>query len=183
MRLRPEELVTYACRGSRRAGDGHTSCARPFPGCPGLSQSRPRRVFHAAVLSTVLSRNTANVRRAAAEVHGFLPPICSPRAPVNILRVATCSRVIHQAGDGGSGERSSDETLPPMATGSAADTLRPGGQSLRSRPGRLIPVCASGWVDAPAAARCRSVRRMQPGPISHDLRGVAKSAGASARWC
>lgn len=95
MRLRPEELVTYACRGSRRAGDGHTSCARPFPGCPGLSQSRPRRVFHAAVLSTVLSRNADNVRRAAAEVHGFLPPICSPRAPVNNFRGADCSQDVH----------------------------------------------------------------------------------------
>ena len=37
-------------RGSRRRGEGGTSCHRPFPGCPGLSQPRTRRVFHAAAL-------------------------------------------------------------------------------------------------------------------------------------
>lgn len=31
----------------RRGGDDRTSCGRPFPGCPGLSQPRLQRVFHA----------------------------------------------------------------------------------------------------------------------------------------
>ena len=50
LRRRPEELVIFACHGSRHGGEGRTSCGPPFPGCPGLSQSRLRRVFHAAAL-------------------------------------------------------------------------------------------------------------------------------------
>jgi len=38
-------------RGLTRAeGEGGTSCHHPFPGRPGLSQSRSRRVFHTAAL-------------------------------------------------------------------------------------------------------------------------------------
>jgi hypothetical protein len=64
MRLRPEELVIYAFPGSRREGDDRTSCDQPFPGCPGLSQSRSRRVFHAAALRLFLNLwvNKAEVR-------------------------------------------------------------------------------------------------------------------------
>jgi len=36
--------------GVLRGGVDRTSCGQPFPGCPGLSQSRLRRVFHAAAL-------------------------------------------------------------------------------------------------------------------------------------
>lgn len=76
--------ICLAC-GSRRAGDGRTSCDRPFPGCPGLSQSRLRRCFHPAALSTVLSRNGEKMRRVAAKVYRLFPPRYSPRVLVNNL--------------------------------------------------------------------------------------------------
>jgi hypothetical protein len=37
-------------RGCPHGGEGGTSCRRPFPGRPGLSQSCSRRIFHSAAL-------------------------------------------------------------------------------------------------------------------------------------
>ena len=47
-----EELVISACRCCLRSlgGEGDTSCRRPFPGRPGLSQSRSRRFFQVFAL-------------------------------------------------------------------------------------------------------------------------------------
>ena len=51
-------------RGLTRAeGEGGTSCHHPFPGRPGLSQSRSPRFFHARDTATVPSKNGGNVWR------------------------------------------------------------------------------------------------------------------------
>ena len=47
---------------ARDRGDGRTSFGPPFPGCPGLSQSRSPRIFHARGTSTVPSKNGRSVR-------------------------------------------------------------------------------------------------------------------------
>jgi hypothetical protein len=66
--------VIFACRRRLRGieGEGGTSCRRLFPGRPGLSQSRFRRVFQPAALSTVLSRNEKEVEFRAGERKVFL---------------------------------------------------------------------------------------------------------------
>jgi len=62
LRRRPEELVIFAWHDSRHGGEGGTSCRRPFPGCPGLSQSRSRWVFHAAALRLFYQGTVEKVR-------------------------------------------------------------------------------------------------------------------------
>jgi hypothetical protein len=66
--------VIFACRRRLRGigGEGGTSCRLPFPGRPGLSQSRFRRVFQPVALSTVLSRNEMEVEFRARERKVFL---------------------------------------------------------------------------------------------------------------
>ncbi len=94
LRHRPEELVTCACPGlapSRRGGPHQLQLA--FPRLPGRIPVAPRRVFHAAALSTVLSRNTGKMRPAAREVHGLLRATCSPLRAVNNLWADAADRL------------------------------------------------------------------------------------------
>ena len=78
LRHRPEELVTYAACGLRRRGGARTSCEHPFPGCPGLSQPRSRRVFHAAALRLFYQGTVMINVPASGKVTGFLPTTSSP---------------------------------------------------------------------------------------------------------
>lgn len=60
-RHRPEELVICACGGACAPPRGRRHQLPPsVPRSPGIIPVALRRVFHAAVVSTVLSRNKAN---------------------------------------------------------------------------------------------------------------------------
>src|SRR5580704_15596137 len=72
---------------ARLGGEAGTSCRLPFPGRPGLSQSRSRRVFQIVALSTVLSRNVEEPDNISAQEKAFLFTISSHGGPVNNLRI------------------------------------------------------------------------------------------------
>jgi hypothetical protein len=54
------------------AGDGRTSFDHPFPGHPGVSQSRTPQAFHPSGTTTVPSKNGGEVAVPSRDCHGFV---------------------------------------------------------------------------------------------------------------
>ena len=85
-RHRPEELVISACRPRCRVrGAGGTSCHRPFPGRPGLSQPCSQRTVSGRCAATVLSRNKDDHAHAPRIGKQLFCTTSAPPEPVNNL--------------------------------------------------------------------------------------------------
>jgi hypothetical protein len=83
-------------RGFRRRGDDRTSCDRPFPGCPGLSQPRSRRVFHAAALRLFYQGTSLIVHSRGRKSRVCCRQLLHRRSAVDNLCTTFCSPVIHR---------------------------------------------------------------------------------------
>jgi len=84
-----EELVIYACcsRNFACRGAADTSCRQPFPGRPGLSQSRSQPAVSGRCTATVLSRNGMRLRAGRWIGKAMFCTTFSPSDSVNILGV------------------------------------------------------------------------------------------------
>src|SRR5688572_20819389 len=80
-------------------GEGDTSCRRPFPGRPGLSQPCFRRRLSGHRAATVLSRNDDDSARAARDLKPLFSTTSSLSGSVNNLGITSLTGCSHVRAD------------------------------------------------------------------------------------